>query len=467
MFRAATAFWSIVVTPQDSQRISLPVKLGYGGGLFGVSLAQLGVSTLLMYFYTDLMNFTPASAGLLMLIGGITDCFANILAATAATYPWSRLGRYRPFLIYGAAPLGVSFALLFMKPDLPAGALFAFAAVVHILYRAAYAFIAVPHAGLITRISADANERASIGGIKAAAGGLGALGAGYLGIGLIAWLGGKSEQLGFVWFGAIMGTFITASVFVSGAVTKETVTGSTLDADSTSLAAALRYAVRNRALVSILVANILFFIGYAFLFGGAAYFFKYLYLDPGSTKSAVLASAIGAIIFPTLWVAIARRYSKRITWLAGSALITAAFLILYGAPAAPLWLILALYVCLGAGKASVLMNYYSMTADAVDYGQWKLGRRVEAYSFGFLSLSSKLGLALGGGLMGFALSWAGFEANVAQHADTLERLRIAIFIVPAAVCAGSGLAISFFAVDNAKHRRIMADLAAGQTAAAT
>src|SRR3546814_12833810 len=86
---------------------------------------------------------------------------------------------------------------------------------------------------------------------------------------------------------------------------------------------------------------------------------------------------------------------------------------------------------MGAGKASVLMNYYSMTADAVDYGQWKQGRRVEAYSFGFLSLSSKLGLALGGGLMGLALDWAGFVSNVAQDADTLARLRIALFLVPA------------------------------------
>src|SRR3546814_8332713 len=97
---------------------------------------------------------------------------------------------------------------------------------------------------------------------------------------------------------------------------------------------------------------------------------------------------------------------------------------------------------MGAGKASVLMNYYSMTADAVDYGQWKQGRRVEAYSFGFLSLSSKLGLALGGGLMGLALDWAGFVSNVAQDADTLARLRIAIFLVPAVVVAASGAARS-------------------------
>src|SRR3546814_7467521 len=89
---------------------------------------------------------------------------------------------------------------------------------------------------------------------------------------------------------------------------------------------------------------------------------------------------------------------------------------------------------MGAGKASVLMNYYSMTADAVDYGQWKQGRRVEAYSFGFLSLSSKLGLALGGGLMGLALDWAGFVSNVARRSEehtselqSLMRISSAVF----------------------------------------
>src|SRR3546814_19484877 len=96
----------------------------------------------------------------------------------------SKLGRYRPFLIYGAAPLGVTFGLLFIKPDLAPATVFAIAMIVHVCYRTAYAFIAVPHAGLIPRISTDAHERPSIGGVKAAAGGLGTFGGGYLGLGL-------------------------------------------------------------------------------------------------------------------------------------------------------------------------------------------------------------------------------------------------------------------------------------------
>src|SRR3546814_14205832 len=63
--------------------------------------------------------------------------------------------------------------------------------------------------------------------------------------------------------------------------------------------------------------------------------------------------------------------------------------------------------------------------------------------------------------MGLALDWAGFVSNVAQDADTLARLRIAIFLVPAVVVAASGAAICFFGVNNAQHRRIVEDIAAG------
>lgn len=440
-------------------RLTVAIRIWYAGGLFGLGIAQIGISSLLMYFSTDVMGFPAATAGMLMLVGGITDCVANLLAARCSTRQWSWLGRYRPFMIYGAVPFAASFAMLFLKPDLPPAGLVAFAVVAQILYGTCFAFISVPHSGLITRLSSDAVERASLGGLKAAAGGLGALAGGYLGLGIVDWLGRGDEQIGFICFGVILGAITAFAVFMAGAGTRELVGGGTTDQDSTSFVTAVRYGGRNRALLAILSANVLFFIGYAFLFGGAVYYFKYIYLDPVHTKSAILAAGVGSIVFPPLWIAMVRRWSKTATWVTGGLLISAAFLGLYLFVGAPLWLVLIFYLCLGGGKAAVLMNYYSMTADAVDYGHWKLGARVEAYSFGFLSLSSKLGIALGGGLIGMSLSWAGFEANVALDVATLDRIRIAIFVIPAVLVAGSVVAISFFGISNARHGEIMRDLA--------
>src|SRR3546814_20922367 len=124
-------------------------------------------------------------------------------------------------------------------------------------------------------MSTDANERASIGGVKAAACGLGTLCAGYLGLGLIDWIGGADEQAGFVYFGVILGALTIVSVLVSGLITRERVGGTALDTHSASLLNAARSALRNRACLAVLVATILSFIRYAFHHGGAAHFLTY------------------------------------------------------------------------------------------------------------------------------------------------------------------------------------------------
>src|SRR3546814_15212874 len=114
-------------------------------------------------------------------------------------------------------------------------------------------------------MSTDANERASIGGVKAAAGGLGTLCAGYLGLGLIDWIGGADEQAGFVYFGVILGALTNVSVLVSGLITREPGGGTALDPDSASRLNAAHSALRDRALMAFLVANLMFFIGHVLL----------------------------------------------------------------------------------------------------------------------------------------------------------------------------------------------------------
>src|SRR3546814_13291380 len=110
---------------------------------------------------------------------------------------------------------------------------------------------------------------------------------------LIDWIGGADEQAGFVYFGVILGALTIVSVLVSGLITRERVGGTALDPDSASLLNAARYALRNRALLAILVAKLLFFIGYAFIYVGASYIFKYLYLAPVGTKLGEQGKASG------------------------------------------------------------------------------------------------------------------------------------------------------------------------------
>jgi len=58
---------------------------------------------------------------------------------------------------------------------------------------------------------------------------------------------------------------------------------------------------------------------------------------------------------------------------------------------------------------------WSMMADAVDYGEWKLGRRITGLSISGNLFALKLGMAIAGSLVGFLLAGVGYQAGVAQQ----------------------------------------------------
>jgi Na+/melibiose symporter-like transporter len=60
--------------------------------------------------------------------------------------------------------------------------------------------------------------------------------------------------------------------------------------------------------------------------------------------------------------------------------------------------------------------------------------------------------------MGAALTWTGFQANVTQTPETVERLRIMVGVLPALLMGCSGLLVLGFRVNARRHREIVAEL---------
>ena len=99
-----------------------------------------------------------------------------------------------------------------------------------------------------------------------------------------------------------------------------------------------------------------------------------------------------------------------------------------------------------------------MTADTVDYGEWKSGMRVEAFSFGFLSLANKLSQAAAGWLLGFLLTLIGFVANTDLSEATRDGLKGITLLVPFVGLLISALVISNYPIDSRFHNEIVVEL---------
>jgi glycoside/pentoside/hexuronide:cation symporter, GPH family len=444
-------------TPRD--RVPLGIKLGYASGNLGISILQISAGFLLLYFYTDVVGIAPAKAGLIIFVGTFVDALCNLLVAWLTTRNRSRLGRYRSFLLYGSVPIGIAFATMFFEPGLPPRLVFAYAFITYMLYRTCYAFILMPHGSLIGRLSSDANERSSVGAYKSVANHLGLLAGGYLGISTVEWLGGADQRWGFALFGMLFGAMGTAFFLICGLTTRERVSEASLQKDTSSFIAALPLMFRNGQYLIVLWSTIFFFMGYIMLTSGILYYFKYVLVEESHAKHAVVALSFGGLASAPAWNWLIKRSSKAFVWASGSAIMVLFLGILYAVPGLSLTLVLLCYLMIGIGKGPILINYYAIVSDAVDYGQWKLGKRAEAYSWGLFALSNKVGTAIGGGMMGVLLAWAGLRPNMVQTAAAVDRIWLVTCLSPAVAFMLSGAAILLFRVTATRHMDMLAEVA--------
>lgn len=104
-----------------------------------------------------------------------------------------------------------------------------------------------------------------------------------------------------------------------------------------------------------------------------------------------------------------------------------------------------------------------MMSDTVDYGEWKSGKRLTGISFAGTLFVLKLGLALGGALIGWMLAGSGYQSGAAtQNSATMASI-IALFTLVPAICyfLSAVIAARLYTLRTPFINRILKELAAG------
>ena len=75
-----------------------------------------------------------------------------------------------------------------------------------------------------------------------------------------------------------------------------------------------------------------------------------------------------------------------------------------------------------------------MMSDTVDYGEWTNGKRLTGISFAGTLFVLKLGLALGGALIGWMLAGGGYDASATTQNSATISIIIALFTIVPGIC---------------------------------
>ncbi|MDJ0928714.1 MAG: MFS transporter [Gammaproteobacteria bacterium] len=445
-------------TPVSERQLSLGGRIGYATGIYGVFLAWMTVALYLLYFYTDVLGLSPARAGLVFFLASLWDGITDPLMGWLIERTRSRWGKYRPYLLLAAVPFAASFAALFITPDLEGDSLFWWALILHIVFRTCYTVVYIPYTSLIARLSTDADERASIAGVKSVFISLASLSVSFLGLPAVSYFGGPDEALGFLRVALICACLGVAALWLCFAFTRERRTDADAAPPAIRPAEMLQALKSNHAFLLIFVGVILFTGCYTILNKSIVYVFKYDLGDRDAARWALSAIAVAGILSPAIWVPITHWTSKKTVWIIGCLLASVSLLTIYVAGIQELVPLVTLIFIGGTGIHAFLMTFFAMVADTADYGEWKTGKRLEAPLFGLVSLANKTSLAVGTWSLSVLLEAVGFEANVEQSEATLTGLRQIMTLVPICGFVASALVIAAFPFNTREHARMVTEL---------
>lgn len=440
------------------RQLSYGGRVGYATGIYGVFLAWMMVGLYLLYFYTDVMGLSPTQAGFVFFVASMWDGVTDPVMGWLIEKTRTRWGKYRPYLLLAAVPFAASFAALFYIPDLSGNNLFIWALVLHITFRTFYTAIYIPYTGLIARLSTDADERASIAGVKSVFISLASMSISFFGLPAVTYFGGEDEARGFLRVALLCAAGGIAALWVCFLFTRERVATEPSKSEQMPFGEVMKTLVTNRAFLLIFLGVLLFTGCYTILNKTIVYVFKYDLGDRDAARWALSAIALAGILSPAIWVPITHRTSKKAVWIIGCLVAAGGLGTIYvGEVRSIVPLVLLLFIS-GCGIHAFLMTFYAMVADSADYGEWRTGQRVEAPLFGLVSLANKTSLAVGTWALAGLLEGVGFVANVDQSPETLSGMRMIMTVVPIVGFLASAFVIVFFPFNASDHGRMIKEI---------
>ena len=147
-------------------KLSLRERIGYGLGDAGFNFYWIIIGSYLAFFYTHIFGISAAAAGTMFLITKIVDACTDPAMGAIADRTNSRWGKFRPYLLFGAIPMAGAAILTMTTPDLGETGKVVWAYATYTLMMLCYTIISTPYSSLAGVITADADQRNSIFGIR-------------------------------------------------------------------------------------------------------------------------------------------------------------------------------------------------------------------------------------------------------------------------------------------------------------
>lgn len=425
---------------------------GYMCGDWGGCMTFTLMASIYSMFCTNALGVNMNLLGTLVVVWTIWDAVNDPLMGTLMDRAFVKKqdprGKFRPWLLRATPLLAVTAIAMWTVPTFFEGiSLIVVLFATKILYEAAYTMYNIPMGSLLSAMSTNDVERASLSSARGAGSGFGNAIPGIVAPLIIAAFG-ERETTGYMIVGvgcAVVGFIVCLLHY---AMTEErTVVSTKTAAEDIKVTDILTVLSKNRPFVALCIHGIC---NCTMQYGSITlgmYMYSAVYHDVTYQSISSILSApfmVGAMVaVPFLCKKYDLQKLIRFSLLIGGAFCAALFAMHMVMDVHPLIHGVMLGVGTGFSMVSVQMQW-GLVGEAIDYNEFVTGKRTEGSIYGTFNLARRIGQTIGQGVALYALGWIGYQGTAAvQTAGTIFGMKVLCVLLPAIFILGSWAAFKF------------------------
>jgi sugar (glycoside-pentoside-hexuronide) transporter len=412
------------------KRLSKLTLFAYGCGDFASNLCWTFIGSYLSIFYTDIVGFAPAVASVLLLVAKIWDAVNDPMFGAIAERTNSRKGRFRPYIFYGTPFLALFSVLTFIKLGHGTSAV-AWAAFTYIGCGMLYTVVNLSYGSLSCVMTSNPEDISQLTSWRMMGANLSAVLINAVSAPLLIFFSGSEKIYTAAAYSKIAVIYAICAIplfYFVYAQCKETIIP-LASATKVPVRKSIRTVLTNKPLMMIFLIQLFAMTAFFGRMGTVIYYLMY------NVQQYSLIAAFMSIpsVFTVLGIIMTKNFvikagKKRMCAIgytgAGLSLIVL-YILGLGNNYSNIPLLLVMH-CLYGLFCFAFPIPMAMIPDAINYQEVKTGIRSDGISYATVSLSTKLGTAIGVSVGLLIMGATGYMANTKQSTEALQGINLTV-----------------------------------------
>ncbi|MGG3448869.1 MFS transporter [Domibacillus aminovorans] len=446
----------------EVRKFGMRDKFGYLFGDFGNDFFFILVLSFLMVYYTDVFHISAATVGVLFLVARLWDAVADVAwGRFIDTRKSGKHGKFKPWIFRMSFPLVISGILMFVKiPGMSDGFYMAWAFVTYIVWGTLYSTVNIPYGSMASVITSDPIERTALSTWRTMGAMLASLIINVLGP-LIVFVDNKIDANRMLMAAAIFGVLAIVCYMACYKLSTERIVAPETEKEKVNIAKTMKGLLKNKPLIFILIASLLFMVNTMLIGTVNVYLFKDYFSNAAALSIVGFIQAAAVFLAIPLVAPLVARFGKKETAATGMLLASVVYTLLYFLPNLTLTPFIAISAVGMFGFAFFNLVVWAFVTDVIDYHEYLTDLREDATVYSIYSMARKLGQAIAGGLGGFAIAAVGYDATrEVQTQGALHGIHTLATLAPAVIYIVIFFILVFlYPLSKKRTNQLAADLA--------